>query len=87
MTTSIAQLTRDPAGDASRQAFEDAAWAEYLKVRAARTIDGDVEGEPTRKGCFWRKSSGSYGVDQWNAAWWAWRAVLALPIFVPLEPR
>lgn len=87
MTTSIAQLTRDPAGDASRQAFEDAAWAEYLKARAQGPVDGDVDGEPTREGLFWRKPSGAYGVKQWNAGWWAWRAVLTLPMFVPLEPR
>jgi len=80
MTTLLA-LSKDPAGELSRKAFEDAAWGQYLKVRALRTIDGDVDGEPTREGCFWRKRSGTYGVDQWNAAWWAWQAALALPMY------
>lgn len=81
MSTTLLQLAQDPEGQASRQAFEDAAWEIYLKRRAAGPLAGDVEEGtvPTREGCFWRRPDGAYGVTQWNAAWWGWRTALSRP--------
>lgn len=67
-----------------QQAFEDRCWEHYLAERARRTIPGDVEGEPTREGLFWRREGGLYGVLAFNTAWmayqWGMQAVLTEPV-------
>lgn len=66
-----------------QQAFEDRCWEHYLAERARRTMPGDVEGEPTREGLFWRRDDGLYGVLAFNTAWmayqWGMQAVLTEP--------
>lgn len=56
-----------------QQAFEDRCWEHYLAERARRTMPGDVEGEPTREGLFWRREDGQYGVLAFNTAWMAYQ--------------
>lgn len=56
-----------------QQAFEDRCWEHYLAERARRTMPGDVEGEPTREGLFWREADGRYGVLAFNTAWQAYQ--------------
>lgn len=56
-----------------QQAFEDRCWEHYLAERARRTMPGDVEGEPTREGLFWRREDGLYGVLAFNTAWMAYQ--------------
>ena len=63
-------MSRDK--EATRQAFEDHCWQHYLAQRAGRELPGDVDGEPTREGLFWRTEDGRYGVLHFNTAWcWA----------------
>lgn len=61
----------------TRQEFEDRCWQMYLDQRRrygeiGGRMDGDIDGDPTREGLFWRTLSGQYGVQQFNAAWQAW---------------
>lgn len=56
-----------------QQAFENRCWEHYLAERARRTLPGDVDGEPTREGLFWRREDGSYGVLAFNTAWMAYQ--------------
>lgn len=62
-----------------QQAFEDCCWAHYLAQRAQRELPGDIDGEPTRDGLFWRREDGSYGVTAFNTAWkgWQWGVAFA----------
>lgn len=57
-----------------RDAFETAAHDLYLRVKAMRTEPMVGDGDGTRQSLFWRNADGTYGVEQWNAAWWGWLA-------------
>lgn len=57
-----------------RPVFEAVAYNNYLLQRGNGIVN-DVQGEPhTPEQLMWREPDGSYGVRQFNAAWWAWKA-------------
>ena len=57
-----------------RERFEDAALAHFIAQRAAGKAQDDNGSEASKEALFWRTSDGNYGVKQFNAAWWGWRA-------------
>jgi len=67
----IVWLRADPID--SRQEFEDAAYAHYLKRKEAGELDPSAEGDGSRESMFWKTPDGSYGVLMFNAAWQGFR--------------
>ncbi len=64
--------------DAEREAFEDAVWAYYQRLKSRGWSHSD-EGDPSRReSLFWRQENGMYGVRQIEAAWCGWKLAKGL---------
>jgi hypothetical protein len=59
--------------EAVRGRFEELAYQQYLARRAEQKVVDDTADVATREGLFWRQPDGSYGVLEWNGAWWGYR--------------
>lgn len=57
----------------AREAFELAAYANYLRERGVRTIAGDTAVAMSPEELLWRMDDDTYGVMMFNAAWWGWQ--------------
>jgi hypothetical protein len=58
-----------------REEFEDKMFALYERGHGAALDDG---GDGSREGLLWREADGTYGVKQFNAAWYGWLAARGL---------
>lgn len=54
------------------QAFEDAIFAHYQRIKAGGWANKD-EGDFSRESLFWLQANGQYGVESIEAAWWGWQ--------------
>lgn len=52
--------------------FEEACFQLYQKQVKSGDVKPGEDGDGSREALFWRKPSGDYGVDMFNAAWFGW---------------
>lgn len=73
--------------DTTRAAFEGAAYDYYLERRKAGKVSDGSESPMSPQQLFWRKPEGTYGVEMFNAAWWAWETATHQKLTDPVVPN